>query len=286
MPFTVISRILSAICVLIMLLWARDLLTLMGSRGLLDPGLAAKLGASYPLSIFQWIDADSPYVNRAILLLSNSVALFGAILFWRPRSVWAALGLYVTFVGFKQTAVLLTYGVYEFLQLGLFYVLAANVAAYAFRKDTSESWRAERLVGWFFRVHIAMAYVFAGASKAVGPHWWSGESMWRALARSDSTSQRWFNFEWTGQFPLLLQAAGISVVVMECLYPLAFLRKLRPYILGGLAVMHFGTIVSQGLTIFGLTMIALNIFFWCESKEWEHGVPDGAPTPQLAESPA
>ncbi len=267
MPFTFISRCLSAICVLIMLLWSRDLFTMVGTRGLLDPNLAASLTEVLPLSIYNWISFDSLKADSAILILINFVAVIGAVLFWKPRSVLASIGLYLTFVCFKHTVALFAYGVYEFIQLGLFYVMIANLAAYAFRKSEGDALKAERMVGWFFRIHIAMAYVFAGACKAIGPQWWNGESVWRALSRSDSTGQRWFNFEWTGQYPLLLQFVGISVFLIELTYPLAFVRRLRPYIVSGMILMHFGTIVTQGLTVFGFTMISLNAYFWLESKE-------------------
>ncbi|MFI5385942.1 MAG: hypothetical protein ACHQ50_07460 [Fimbriimonadales bacterium] len=272
MSFTVVSRCLAVVCVVITLLWSRDLFTLVGTRGILDPNLPASLKGLFPLSLYHWIPATSRRVDLAILILINTVAVTGAILFWKPRSVLAALGLYLTFVCFKQTVALLAYGVYEYLQLGLFYILIANVAAFAFRQNSEEAWKAERLVGWFFRGHVAMAYFFAGACKAVGPQWWTGESMWRALSRSDSTGQRWFNFEWTGHYPLLLQIVGITTVCFETLYPLAFFRRLRPFIVAGMICMHFGTIVSQGLTLFGLTMICLNVFFWLESREWEAGI--------------
>ena len=62
---------------------------------------------------------------------------------------------------------------------------------------------------------------------------------------------------------------GIAALCLETLYPLAFFRKLRPFLICGLISMHLGTIVSQGLTLFGLTMISLNVFFWLESREWE-----------------
>jgi hypothetical protein len=267
--FAVVSRGLAAICVLITLTWSRDLFTLVGSRGLIDPGLAQRLASDMPLSLYHLIPANSPHVDLAILLLINAVAVAGALLFWKPRSVMAALGLYVTFVSFKHTVPMFAYGMYEFLHLGLFYIFVGNIAALAFRRDPDEAWKAERLVGWFFRGHIAMAYCFSGLSKAIGPHWWNGESMWRALARSDAAGQRWFNFEWTAHYPILLQILGISVVFLETLYPLAFFRPLRPIVIPMVIVMHIGSIVTQGLTLFGLTMIALNVFFWLESKEWE-----------------
>lgn len=271
MPFTVVTRCLAAVCVIITLVWARDLFTLVGTRGILDPKLTESISGIYPLSLFHWIPATSAKLDLAILLVSNLVALSAAAAFWRPRSILAALCLYLSFVTFKHSMTLLTYGVFEFLQLGLFYVLVANLAGFLFRKRQVEAWKAERLVGWFFRGHIAMAYFFAGACKAVGPHWWNGESMWRALGRSDSTGQRWFDFAWTGHFPVLLQLAGLATLFFETLYPLAFLRRVRPVFVFGMIGLHLGTIVTQGLTLFGLTMISLNVFFWLESREWESG---------------
>jgi hypothetical protein len=200
-------------------------------------------------------------------------------MYWWPRSALVSAGLYLSVVCFKQTVPLIAYGMFEFLQLGLFYVLAANHSAWAFRGKADDARRAERIVGWFFRGHLAMGYMFSGLSKAVGPHWWSGESMWRALARTDNSGQRWFDFGWTGQYPLLLQVAGIVTLLTETAYPLAFFRKARLVIVPVIFAMHLGTIIAQGLTLFGLTMISLNAFFLLESA-----AADRATRTRLAEA--
>jgi hypothetical protein len=271
-----LARSLSAITVLITLMWSRDLLELAGRRGLVDPELSQALGSSQPLSLFHLVPAGLGSFDLALVLLLNAVALLSALLFWRPTSVLAAAGLYLAFTSLKQTMGLLTYGLYQYVQIGLFYVLAANLVAFLERHGEGGGRNPLRYVGLVARAHLAMAYFFAGACKAVGPQWWTGESMWRALARSDTSGQRLFDMSWTGTFPFLLQAIGILVVVAELTYPLAFVPKLRRFIVPAMILMHLGTIFTQGLVLFGLTMIALNVYFWLESAEWDD-VPFATP---------
>jgi len=260
--------------VLLSLAWSSSLLTMAGYEGIVDPDMAKLSSAGLPLSLYRFF-SPSPTFDIALVLLSNLIAVFGALLFLWPRSSLASLAMYLSLVSFKQTVPLMSYGVFEFLQLGLFYVMAANVAHWIFRRNDDVRWRADRLVGWFFRGHLAMGYLFSGLSKAVGPHWWTGESMWRALARTDNSGQRWFDSYWTGNYPLLLQIAGIVSVLLETFYPLAFFRKLRWVIVPGIMLMHLGTIAAQGLTLFGLTMISLNLFFILESTVVERAGKKG-----------
>lgn len=264
-PFAVVARCLAVVCVLVSLAWSTSILTLAGYHGLVDPDLAFRVSYDLPLSLYRVIP-PSPTFDIALVILCNLLAVLGAALYCRPRSVLFSLTLYLALLCFKQTVPLMAYGVFEFLQLGLFYVVVGNFAAWAFRKDEALAFRSERLVGWFFRGHLAMAYLFAGLSKAVGPQWWNGESMWRALSRTDNSGQRWFNMEWTGHYPLLLQIVGIVTVLMETLYPVAFFRKPRLFIVSCMILLHLGTIATQGLTLFGLTMVSLNVFFLLESR--------------------
>jgi hypothetical protein len=264
-PFAVLARCLGVVCVLISLAWSTNLLTLAGYHGLLDPDLAQVVSASLPLSLYHFIQ-PGPGFDMALVILTNLLALFGAALWWKPRSVLLTLGLYLSLVTFKQTVPLIAYGVFEFMQLGLFYVLSGNVARFFYSKSLDGGWQAERLVGWFARGHIAMGYLFAGLCKAVGPQWWTGDSMWRALARSDYSGQRWFDTQWTSHAPLLLQIAGVVTLAAESLYFLSFWKKPRMVLVPTMMLMHLGTIAAQGLTLFGLTMISLNGFFWLESN--------------------
>jgi hypothetical protein len=269
-PFAIAARLLGAVMVVISLAWSSSVLTMAGFHGIVDPDLAQIVTGNFPMSLYRLLN-PSPSFDIALVVLCNSLAVFGAAMYWRPRSVLLSLAAYLALVMFKQTVPLIAYGVFEFLQLGLFYLFVGNLARWLFRRDEAFQWKAERLVGWFFRGHLAMAYLSAGLCKAVGPQWWNGESMWRALARSDNSGQRWFNLEWTAHFPILLQAAGVATLLFESLYPLAFVPKLRRIIVPAMIGMHLATIGAQGLTIFGITMIMLNVFFWMESAAWEKG---------------
>jgi hypothetical protein len=271
-PFEFLAKALACTAGLAALLTARDLLSLAGNRGLVDPALSLALDPNAPLSLFRWIKPGSASVDLALTVLLNLVAISSAFLIWRPRSICASLALYLSFTSFRQTAVLVTYGMHQYIQIGVFYVLLANIVVRIEQNSASTQVHPVRYVGWLARIHLAMAYTFSGLCKGVGPQWWSGESMWRALGRTDLTGLRPIDLSWASQFPLALQAIGISVVLVETLYGLAFVRRLRPYVIGGMIAMHVGTMIVQGLWIFGFVMIALNVFFLAEGLAWERAV--------------
>jgi hypothetical protein len=156
----------------------------------------------------------------------------------------------------------LTYGVDNFVSIGLFYVMVAPLPD----RWAADCWlrsrprKNSRLQGFHRRIlqlHLCLIYFFGGITKCAGAGWWDGASIWRALVRPP------FNLlppetllAWKHLFPLL----SVSVCLLETGYPLfIWLRKSRTFWLVAVITMHLGIGVAMGLYVFALVMITLNL---------------------------
>jgi hypothetical protein len=166
------------------------------------------------------------------------------------------------------------YGMYEFIHIGLFYCLIWSISniRWLSTRTKLDVARLPRLVGFAFQIHLAMAYSVSGLSKGIGAQWQNGEALWRSIYRSDSTGTRLFDFSFLHQWPILLQIGCVAVVTLEFLYPLAFHRKFRSLIVGGIILMHLSIMLVFGLWLFGTTMIILNLFFFAQARRLDQSV--------------
>ena len=179
----------------------------------------------------------------------------------------------------------LTYGVENFISIGLFYIMIAPLPD----GWAADSWlrRAPRknvhLQGFHRRIlqlHLCLIYFFGGITKCAGPGWWDGASIWRALIRPP------FNLlppetllAWKNLFPVL----SISVCLLETGYPVfIWLRKTRTFWLLAVIMMHLAIGLAMGLYVFALVMITLNLAafgpdFTLSGKVTNDGRPVRAP---------
>lgn len=190
------------------------------------------------------------------LLLAGLFLLLG--IFSRPAAI-AGWFLYLSSV---KSGLLFSYGVDNFTTIGLFYLMIAPLAD-AWSLDWK--WRGRRAaqpsrLGFHRRVlqlHLCLIYFFGGLSKALGPEWWSGVSVWRALTRppfdlipADSLIH----------FSFLLPFIGISVCLLETVYPIfIWPRRTRSFWLTAILLMHLSIGLAMGLYLFALIMIVLNL---------------------------
>lgn len=156
----------------------------------------------------------------------------------------------------------LTYGVDNFISIGLFYIMIAPLPD----GWAADSWlrRAPRknlqLQGFHRRVlqlHLCLIYLFGGITKCAGPGWWDGVSIWRALIRPpfDLLPPETL-LAWKSLFPVL----SISVCLLETGYPVfIWLRKTRTFWLLSIIMMHLAIGLAMGLDVFALVMITLNL---------------------------
>lgn len=157
---------------------------------------------------------------------------------------------------------LLSYGVDNFITIGLFYLMIAPLP-----DRWSLDWRMQarpkvdnHILGFHRRVlqiHLCFIYFFSGLTKCLGAGWWDGSNIWRALT---SPSFAVLPMAWVASLNPLLPALGISVCLIEVSY--AFLiwpRWSRRAVLYGLCAMHGAIGLAMGMYLFALIMLVLNV---------------------------
>ncbi len=161
-----------------------------------------------------------------------------------------------------KSGTLNSYGMDNFTTIGLFYLMVAPLPdRYSFdAKVRILTSKYPHLHGFFRRVlqlHLCVSYFFGGLMKALGPAWWTGESLWRALTRVP------FNVvppDFLAALGMVLPVLGIGICLLEIGYPIfIWLRKTRAIWLAAIIAMHVGIAFTMGLYLFSLIMIVLNL---------------------------
>jgi hypothetical protein len=209
--------------------------------------LAAQAGVDENLLLFA---AWASLLAAGCGLLTGLVSRVSAIFAWFLHLCAAKSGGFVT------------YGLDNFMTIGLFYLMLSPLP-----DRYSLDWRLRDLrpkdpqfLGFWRRVlqlHLCVVYFFSGLTKCLGPGWWNGSSVWRALIRPP------FNIvdpeilvRWNYLFPV----AGIFIILLEITYPFFIWNsKTRKIWLICICAMHVGIGVAMGMYLFGLTMIVLNV---------------------------
>ena len=99
-----------------------------------------------------------------------------------------AIAGWFVFLSVAKSGTLFSYGVDNLTVIGLFYLMIAP-------RPPGSPWSSGRKrrtaidpqrYGFHRRIlqlHLSIIYFFAGISKALGPEWWNGVSVWKALTR-------------------------------------------------------------------------------------------------------
>jgi Vitamin K-dependent gamma-carboxylase len=155
-----------------------------------------------------------------------------------------------------------SYGMDNFMTIGLFYLMLSPLP-----DRLSLDWRLRdlrpknpQLLGFWRRVlqlHLCTIYFFSGLTKCLGPGWWNGSSVWRALIRPP------FNIvdpEILVRWKYLFPVAGIFICLLEITYPFFIWNsRTRKIWLICICAMHVGIGVTMGMYLFALIMIVLNV---------------------------
>ena len=161
----------------------------------------------------------------------------------------------------NNSAALFSYGVDNFMSIGLFYLMLAPLPdQWSFdtriRRTTPKN---HRLLGFHRRIlqmHMCLIYFFSGIAKSLGVGWWNGTSLWRALTRSP------FNVIPPDLLIVgknILPVLGILVCVAETGYPVfIWPRKSRPVWFASIIGMHVTIGIAMGMYLFALIMVVLN----------------------------
>lgn len=157
---------------------------------------------------------------------------------------------------------LLSYGVDNFMTIGLFYLMCAPLPDryaldYRWSPRTGTRQRGDQIILRALQLHLCLVYFFGGLTKSLGSGWWDGLNVWRALTRApfDIISP-----DTIVRFAPVLPAIGISIWVVELGY--AFLiwhRRTRLVWLVLTCAIHLGIAFTMGMYLFAFVMIVLNL---------------------------
>jgi len=249
-----------------------DFNTLYAPSGALNPSLLA-LGNKPALpaigQLFVYLHQCSAWSYESLILLIQGIyyflclaLLFGA--FTKP----ATLLLLALHNSIFISTVSLAYGADYFCQIALFYCLLFPVQRYQsldarwFHYSPISEHRLHRCFT-ILRIHLALVYFFGGLGKALGPTWWNGQALWKALHLPFFYQPaHWIAGH--GLWPVsIMPILGILVWGVELCYPLLLVapRKYHTAV-WAIILLHVGIGLFMGLLLFSLTMIFLNVAAW------------------------
>ena len=215
-----------------------------------------------------WLDsvflaAGVPIRRTVPLVFAVYVAgLTGLLLGYRTRL--AACLAWVTHTALLTSGELSMYGVDRFAQIGLFYCLWFPVGRVLSLDETGgrvaggasfEAWLGLRVL----QVHVCIAYVASGVEKAMGPQWWNGEAIWRAIM-SPHDGAGPVDFSFLADMPWLAQMLCWMTLMLEAGVPFfIWHRRTRTLWLAGIVGMHLGIAIVMNLWTFSAVMIVFDV---------------------------
>jgi uncharacterized membrane protein YphA (DoxX/SURF4 family) len=203
----------------------------------------------------------------------------------------AAIATWFLHLAAVKSTDLLSYGMDNLTTIGLFYLMLSPLPD---RLSLDWRWRKSRpkhrdLLGFWRRVlqtHVCLIYFFSGIAKCVGPGWWNGTNLWRALTRPPFDL---ISADTLVRFKHFLPITGVAVWLLEIGYPFfIWHRRLRRPWLIAILLMHAGVGIVMGMYLFASIMIVLNLAAFGPGIIWRQGqtADDGvSPSESLAPSP-
>jgi hypothetical protein len=203
-----------------------------------------------------------------LFLLAHIVGAVLLIAGFRTRA--AATLAWATYLPIRYSAHLYFYGIGGMLLIALFYCMVLPTGrewsvdrALAGRADGSVERELDAALSvGVLRIHLCIVYLAAGLSKAIGPTWWTGDAVWRALSLPRFAQ---FDLAALSGYPEMLQAAGLAAVVAQLAYPVLVWTRLRAAIVLLAELLHLGIAVFLGLWLFSAVMMVLNVAAFGES---------------------
>ena len=238
-----------------------------GEKALIYPEiLAARTSGVVPTlwDIYQFISRFAAFdFDRLVYGFYYAQLLFLTLLglgIFTRISAMLALGLHLVWVFSIEV---MMYGVDFMTTICLFYMVVFPVGRHysldAFHRGNWKGASSHQVLNLtLFQVHFAIAYFFSGLAKALGPTWWNGEAVWKAL-QTNSYADVTDPGIWAS-YPVVLQIAGVATVLMEMAFPVGIaFKRTRPFFLSGIILFHIAIGFLLGLYFFSATMILINL---------------------------
>jgi len=182
----------------------------------------------------------------------------GLALFFDHYRRAAMLGLIILHYLFFIANYTWSYGADYLAQTGLF--TGFICCCFGSRGLLHQRWA--RLGSTVFRLQLTVVYFFAGLGKAIGPTWWNGEAIWKAIQQPLSPALISIP-QVAQQFATIWTALGIATLFLELGSPLLWINgRTRIYISTGIILMHLGISLTMGLIHFSCLMIWYNLCAW------------------------
>jgi hypothetical protein len=259
-------RIGTALVALILMFSIKaDLLDLYGKFGYLQSELIDvtlteyQLRLSYLMSWLHIPDTEEvaflngvywTYIGTLVCLFFGFLTRFAAIL---------GLFLQLLFLGSGSA---FNYGGDYFIANSLFYCMLFPVGNRFSIDSLLFKQRAPvfRIYTLVLQIHLCFIYFFAGFSKSLGTTWFNGEALWRCIMALDF---RAFDLSFMANYPNLLSAMGISIVVLELGYSVfIWIKRTQRLWLVVTVLMHIGIAVFMKLWFFAAILIVWNMTAW------------------------
>ncbi|MEI2275602.1 hypothetical protein OHD16_26000 [Sphingobacterium sp. ML3W] len=182
----------------------------------------------------------------------------GLALFFDHYRRAAMLGLIILHYLFFIANYTWSYGADYLAQTGLF--TGFIFCCFGSRGLRHQRWA--RLGSTVFRLQLTVVYFFAGLGKAIGPTWWNGEAIWKAIQQPLSPALISIP-QVAQQFATIWAGLGIATLLLELGYGLLWINgRARIYISTGIILMHLGIALTMGLIHFSCLMIWYNLCAW------------------------
>jgi hypothetical protein len=250
-PMAYMRTVLGLILLIQALSFSSQLFELYGDSGILQGSLAHYLtgGELGIRALFARLGISETLWLR-FLFTAYTLSLLGLVVNFGGR-VTAGIAC-LTHTGLLQIGTLASYGVDQFAQVALFYlILCPGTDVYA----PPSRWTG--FVRRLLQINLALAYLCSGLAKARGADWWTGEAIWRALMMP---VYRTIPMEWLAGFPLLAKLLCWGTLLLEIGY-IVFIwpRATRKLWVVGVVGLHLGILVFMRLTSFALVMTLLTV---------------------------
>lgn len=248
-----------------------DFYTFWGQNAIVNPDIMdANIDNLMP-TIYDIHQLINKYAALGFQTVANTVAIIYIIslislALGLMSKISAAIAL-LTHLVLMQSINIFIYGVDYMTTISLFYLLIFPVGKYhsldnyLLKKSNSDNFE-QGIYLRIFQIHWCLAYFFSGLSKALGPTWWNGEAIWKALNSYNQASL--FNPELWVHYPYIITFLGILTVLLELLFPIGVSVKIlrKPWIVS-IILMHIAIGALLGLYFFSIVMILINLVgFW------------------------
>ena len=143
--------------------------------------------------------------------------------------------------------------------------------SYTAQSESQLTWQRKGVYAW--QAQLVLVYFFGGLGKAMGPTWWNGEAIWKAVQQPFPGNLIDIPLSW-GNWTICWGMMGIGIVLLELGYVLAWIGTMYRRIIYIAAIaMHLSIALTIGLYHFSALMIWYNLCAWYYPYRRQTSIP-------------